>query len=198
MSSEFLGREVQRWFLQLRRLQSLCHALKAGKQTIDAQLYRACLWRAIREAKGFHGKFNKWWTRRSVRLQGSPNEVPENPPSEAVAKLMFEDFLVNYRKLESWHARRRNETLQLHLEAHTDKLFALVKPQPKGALVHLEEEKSAYIIGVSEDRKMIHLDQEVPVGISVAFEIDGVPAQNIQRRGLHLHNSDRRQLRTWR
>ena len=161
-TSDFLGREVQRWFLQLRRLQSLCHALKANKQTADAQIYRASLWRAIREAKGFQGAFKKWWPRRPVRLQGSPFEIPDNPPSSNTASLMFEDFQVNFRKLESWHARRRNETLRLHLEAHTDNLFSMVKPQPKGALVHLEEEHAACIIGVSDDRTTVHLDQDIP------------------------------------
>lgn len=104
-------------------------------------------------------------------------EVPEILPSYKVVVLMFEDFQVNYRKLESWHARRRSETLQLHLEAHTDNLFAIVKPQPKGALEHIEEETSAYIIGVSEDHKMIHLDQEVLVGISVTYKVEGAPVQ---------------------
>ena len=36
MKDEGLGRTVQKWFLQLRRLQSLRHALRADKQTIDA------------------------------------------------------------------------------------------------------------------------------------------------------------------
>eukprot|EP00435_Cladocopium_sp_Y103_P074716 s200_g50.t1 len=40
-SSELLGRTVHKWFLQLRRLQSMKHALNAGKQTWDAQIYRA-------------------------------------------------------------------------------------------------------------------------------------------------------------
>lgn len=89
---------------------------------------------------------------------------------------MFEDFQVNFRKLESWHARRRNETLRLHLEAHTDNLFSMVKPQPKGALVHLEEEHAACIIGISDDRTMVHFDQDIPVGISVTYEVGGMPA----------------------
>ena len=57
-ASELLGRTVQKWFLQLRRMQSMLHALKAGKTTWDAQIYRADLWRAIKRAKGYEPDFN--------------------------------------------------------------------------------------------------------------------------------------------
>ena len=176
MTSNFLGREVRKWFLQLRRIQSLCHAIRANKSTADAQLYRASLWHAIREARGFQGSFQTWWPLRPTRLQGSPMYVPDTVPSLAVVDLLFEDFQVNYRQLEAWHARRRKEILQLHLEEHTENLFALVRPQPKGALMHLENEKAACIIGVSDDHKMIHVDQELPTGSNVTYLVEGAPA----------------------
>ena len=44
---DYVSQEVNRWFAQLRRLQSLLHATAAGKSTPEAQLYRASLWHAI-------------------------------------------------------------------------------------------------------------------------------------------------------
>ena len=176
MTSNFLGREVRKWFLQLRRIQSLCHAIRANKLTVDAQLYRASLWHAIREARGFSGSFQTWWPLRPTRLQGSPMYIPDTIPNIAVADLIFEDFQVNYRQLEAWHARRRKEILQIHLEEHTENLFALVRPQPKGALMHLENEKAACIIGVSDNKQMIHLDQDLPTGSNVTYLVEGIPA----------------------
>ena len=38
--SHLLSQEVNRWYRQLRRLQSLCHAIRANKQTPAAQAYR--------------------------------------------------------------------------------------------------------------------------------------------------------------
>ena len=91
-SSELLGRTPQRWFLQLRRLQSLLHRLRAGSETANAQLYRAELWGAILRRKGFRGCFSNWWKIRPVHLQGSPLEPPLTVPTLPVAVSLFRDF----------------------------------------------------------------------------------------------------------
>lgn len=75
-SSELLGRTPQKWFLQLRRLQSLAHALRAGKMTSNAQIYRGELWGSVLRGKGFKGGFQEWWQQRSVKLQGSTRLLP--------------------------------------------------------------------------------------------------------------------------
>ena len=67
-SSEFLGRTPQRWFLQLRRIQSLVHGLRAESEEPTAQQYRAELWGAILKGKGFHQGFSTWWNRAQTCL----------------------------------------------------------------------------------------------------------------------------------
>ena len=81
LKTDLVGRAVQRWFQQLRRIQSMVHAKKADKNTPDAVEYRSSLWRAIRKAKGFDGAFEDWWTRRPTQLAGLSNSFPTEPPA---------------------------------------------------------------------------------------------------------------------
>ena len=83
MRTDFVGRAVHRWFQQLRRLQSMVHATKAGKETADAIEYRISLWRAIRNAKGFDGTFETWWETRPTQSAGLATSFPTEPPPAA-------------------------------------------------------------------------------------------------------------------
>lgn len=175
MKHDGLGRSVQRWFLQLRRLQSLTQALHAGKSTASAQLYRASLWGSIKRSKGFEQGFEKWWTTRPYKLQGSPSELPAGVPGTFMADLIYQDYMDNYRRLEAWHARRRGESLKANLEANKYRIFSIVKPEPKGALQQLQETFEMNIIGVSEDGNQIQLDQPLQQGPACTFTVEDFP-----------------------
>ena len=176
MATDFVGRAVQSWFKQLRRIQSLRHSVRAGKETGEAQIYRANLWYSIRVAKGFGKSFTLWWPHRPLRLQGSPLTLPDHVPPCWLVELLWEDFQSNYRKFESWHVRRRRELLMVQMEANYNKLFVQVKPPSKQALTHLQEDMVATIIGVSHDGQQIHLDKELPTQRGVEYQIDDRPA----------------------
>ena len=122
--TELLGRSVQKWFLQLRRLQSLLHALRAGKSTANAQIYPMELWHAIRTATGFHPDFRQWWTQRPVQLQGSPEHLPLQVPPVDDCERIFADYQINY-KFERWHAGQRQSLLDLTLQSHRSRIFQL-------------------------------------------------------------------------
>ena len=126
-----LCKEVQNWFRQLRRLQSLRHAVVAAKSTPAADLYRVQLWRSILGGKGFQGSFQSWWLIRPVKLQGSPPALPSLLPLAAHVTLIFEDFRENYRRLESWHLRRRHEVLKhRHAKSKTQLYHGLRAASP--------------------------------------------------------------------
>ena len=177
MKDEGLGRTVQKWFLQLRRLQSLRHALRADKQTINAELYRIGLWRSIRRGKGFEEGFTEWWKGRPHKLQGSPKEIPERLPKLEMVDLIYDDYHWNYRRFEAWHAARRQESLEATYEGNHYKIFAEVKPEPKGYLHQLEETTEANIIGVSEDQEWVQLDRPLPQADQATYKIDDFPAE---------------------
>ena len=96
--------EVKQWYRQLRRLQSLLHALRGGKQSPEAMTYRLDLWRAILCSTGFHGGFLAWFPNRLVKHQGMPPFLSPQLPSVAFAERLFDDFRANFRRFEHWHA----------------------------------------------------------------------------------------------
>ena len=176
-STEVLGRTPQKWFIQLRRIQSLLHALRAGKETAEAQQYRAELWGAILRGRGFQGGFSDWWKTRPVRLQGSPSSIPLTVPSLALAVGIFRDFEANYKKMESWHQRHRHELLNAYFQEHQDKLFSLMKPEGKAPLQHLVETQTTEILAISDDQQMIHTAEEIKPDTQARYDIDGTSVE---------------------
>ena len=102
-----VAREVLRWFQQLRRLQSMQHAVRANKQTVDAVEYRTTLWRAIRKAKGFQLDFEQRWTQRPTSFAGLPRRFPTEQPSLDLMEGIFQDFHHNYRRFEPGTSDKR-------------------------------------------------------------------------------------------
>ena len=162
-------REVQKWFLVLRKLQSLCHALRANKDTASAQLYRAELWRNIRLTKGFGSTFAEWWPQRPYCSQAAPSSLPVCIPSLFIILTIFQDFELNYRRFEAWHARRRKELLQVTYRDKMGKLFHHLKPKAEGGLHHLVTDTENKILEVLAPGDKIRLAEPVVFDPSMEF-----------------------------
>ena len=119
---ELLSLEVKRWFQQLRRLQSACHALRNCKPQPDAIAYRVDLWRSILGPKGFQAGFAAWWPTRQVRHVGCPSSFPALLPGYEVCRCLFLDFRDNFRRFEAWHVRQRTHVLQASYQRVSDVL----------------------------------------------------------------------------
>lgn len=139
----------------------------------DAQLYRIELWRAIRASKGFHPNFPSWWTQRPIKVAGSPSAVTLNVPSLAEIHYIFEDFTLNYKKFESWHARQRHELLQAHLQHQQHRVFSLVKPEGKAQPSRLESSTEATVLAVSDDQCQLHVFVDLPSPLAHRFTVAG-------------------------
>ena len=158
IKTDFVGRAVHRWFQQLRRLQSMVHAKNADKNTPDAIEYRTSLWRAIRKSKGFEGTFETWWRTRPTQLAGLPEELPSEPPTAASCRAIFEDFHINYRNFESWHARRRKNLISAQFQANTNKIFEVTRKEPRGGVNYLEKATNTTVLGSNAAQSQIHVD----------------------------------------
>ena len=172
MSSESLGRNVQAWFRQLRRIQSLAHSVRANKQTMDAQLYRIELWSSIERARGFEGGFRTWWEDRPTKQAGLPPQLPRGVPNLAMVEGIFHDFEINYRRLESWHSRQRVKVLQAQYCQQTTKVFEIIRKEPKGGINYLKKKVTATVIGATEDCAEIQVDQQLPQDVPITIEMD--------------------------
>ena len=69
------------------------------------------------------------------------------PPTEGLCTAIFEDFLQNYRRLETWHIRQRRKILAAQYESKHNKVFEVVKKEAKGGISYLETTHECTIFG---------------------------------------------------
>ena len=137
-ASGFLNRAVARWFKQLRRLQSYCHAVRSARSD-DNFLSRSLLWQSIKHAPGFEDGFFAWWGRRAIQLQGSPDFLLDFPPGLDLANQIYEDFSHNYRRFEHWQLRRRQDSCKSKVLTSSKLLFIATRKPAKAPIDTLED-----------------------------------------------------------
>eukprot|EP00438_Fugacium_kawagutii_P004481 Skav232404 [mRNA] locus=scaffold1077:741915:746805:+ [translate_table: standard] len=188
-ASGFLNRSIAAWFKQMRRVQSYLHASRSERvnETYHA---RAALWNSIRHANGFRGGFCSWWLSRPYQLQGSPVAVPVLPPTADVAALIYEDFLVNYRRYEHWQLRRRTESCQAKLLAETRSLFLHTRKPAKPPLEYLVGSQSQAIDVVDTGLNLVRVPQPFVFSPSSTWLLQGQPAGVQERDDCYQVDSD--------
>ena len=171
---DFVSAEVLRWFKQLRRLQSLLHAVRSGSDSTEACEYRWQRWQAICRAPGFRLGFVAWWPQRRIQLQGSPWCLTARVPSLPVLQTLFLDFKANFQALENWHVRRRREVLRAKHDCSLKQLFLELR-EPRPDQVDTLVCRREYTILESEaSTKLVHIEGPLDArGIS-AWKLDGV------------------------
>lgn len=174
-ASGFLNRSLNRWYKQLRRLQSYKHSICSSRvaETFEA---RAPLWQCILRAPGFVGGFQKWWPSRCVRLQGSPLALPDYPPGVDLALEIYDDFLANYRRYEHWQCTKRRLSLQAKVESSSKDLFAITRKPPKPVLDCLEDTVSQAITVVDTCQNHVMVPQPFPEASVHAWTLQDQPA----------------------
>ena len=172
-----LSLETKRWFQQLRRLQSLDQALKAGKMTAAAQDYRLGLWASIKAAKGFRPNFRDWWGSRAVQLQGSPCVLPLVIPGPVEARQMFLDLRENYRKFEAWNVRQRSRVLAEQYEHSRDQLYKELRdPSPEKVDV-LVLRHDYVVLEVDGVTSQVHVDSPINFRGCSTWTLNGQPVE---------------------
>eukprot|EP00438_Fugacium_kawagutii_P025911 Skav228848 [mRNA] locus=scaffold4472:1077:5912:+ [translate_table: standard] len=80
LQHDVVGSATRRWFKQLRRIQSLMHAVD----------HRLELWTSIVRAPGFSPNFKTWWLDRDILVDGSPRVLESSvvKPKRAQRLLM--------------------------------------------------------------------------------------------------------------
>eukprot|EP00438_Fugacium_kawagutii_P015719 Skav235342 [mRNA] locus=scaffold520:958024:962610:- [translate_table: standard] len=175
-ASSLLNRAVNRWFRQLRRLQSYRHAVKSSNAA-ENFVSRAQLWHSIRTALGFRNGFESWWTCRPVQLQGSPGSFPRFPPNEAVADLLYEDFLQNYRRFEHYQAQRRRASCESKALETMKNIFAPTKKQAKPTLDCLIDTVSQPISVVPGHADVVSVPTPFPSEDVIGWKLHGHSVQ---------------------
>ena len=174
---DLLSLEVKRWYQQLRRLQSLDHAMQAGSQSHNAVEHRLGLWRSILGARGFRPGFQHWWLSRPVQLAGSPRDFPALLPCAAVCHLLFLDFRDNYRKFEAWNIRQRRAILAEQYAHNHNLLFRDLRDPKPEQVDTLELKRSYCVLAVDPPTCSVHLDSKIETRGCSQWQLDGCTVQ---------------------
>ena len=126
-SSDLLNRSIHQWFKQLRRLQAYVQRGKTQVLSPGAMADQLHTWLRVLQAPGFRKGFQHWWPTRALKLHGSPDSIPLQPPSQPVAQAIFADFRANFRRYERWQLSRRKSLLQAHAQDHCRPLYRQLK-----------------------------------------------------------------------
>ncbi|CAK9009047.1 LINE-1 retrotransposable element ORF2 protein [Durusdinium trenchii] len=188
-ATDFLNRQMIRWFQQLRRIQSLLHNLRAMSPSAGAVEYRILTWRAVWKAKGFDGTFADWWTCRPIVLQSSPTTLPLLCPSADIMHNIFLDFQANYQSLESWHYRNRQRALRLKYQENTRLAFSVVRTDRGPPMQHLSRFEKAEILEVEPSSCLVHVDRPMTASTSSTWFLDDCPAtvERLDDHTLRVH-----------
>ena len=176
-SSDMICRALQKWFLQLRRIQSLLHNVRRNCPSPSALEYRLQTWRAILYARGFHGGFAAWWSVRPVQHHGMPGTLPLLLPPLVFLEAFFVDFRANYRALEAWHLRHRTHILKATTREHLGKAFKLVLgDQDQKFVDSFTTTTSSEILAVDPQTSQVHVESDIAPTDGATWLVDDVPA----------------------
>eukprot|EP00435_Cladocopium_sp_Y103_P072449 s162_g40.t1 len=160
VENALIGTATRIWFKQLRRLQSLRHAVSAGKQTTSACIYRMELWTAIRHSSGFHPDFPTWWSQQTHSVEGVLQELPLMVPTDSVIVMaLYESFLGHFRAFEAWHLGQRTACLKMKYEGTLEAIYKDLRDEPRSGIDHLWTERPYTILDVDQESGQVHLDQ---------------------------------------
>ena len=174
-ASGFLNRSLNRWYKQVRRLQSYRHASRSSRAPATFES-RASLWQSILRAPGFLDGFQSWWPTRIVKLQGSPSTLPDYPPSTDLIEAIYDDFLANYRRYEHWQCGKRRESLQSKVASSSKDLFAITRKPSKPMLDCLEEITSQQITVVDTRCNLVTVPSPFPDSSVHSWTLQDQPA----------------------
>ena len=174
--SSFLGRSVQLWFQQYKRFINLRNSLRSSTWTPEVGVLRQKTWQAIQKAKGFRMRFSHWWPTRAHKLQGSPEEFPQELPKLLVLELLLEDYAKNYKAYESWNLQQRTRCLEAKMQDNYTRCFAVVKKDPKDPLDSLVDTISGTIQVLEGPAGRVVADCSFPQRDVIGWTLNQVPA----------------------
>ena len=176
IQDSFLGRAVQLWYAQLRRLESLLHNVRRGSNSHEAAAERSIVWQRILTAKGFQKNFARWWRQRPIKLQGAPDCLDSWPPETGTLEVIVNDFKQNYDRFSSWHRDRRQRVIQAKWKEGQDSCFRVARPNPKEQLETLVDTVEQCIEVCDASRQLVRVSYPFPTERILKWTLNQVPA----------------------
>ena len=153
------------------------HAARAASFAPSAIDYRTSLWCSIRQARGFRNGFQAWWPTRPVKLVGSPPFLPSMVPGASQAKLLYEDFRCNFRRLEDWHLRRRTQVLDAKYDKSLQQVYKDLREPAPEQVDSLQVRRDIAILAVADAGDQTHVEFPLDCRGVSQWAIDGTPVR---------------------
>ena len=172
------------WFRQLRRLQSYCRFRKVNIHDTTTA-HGAALWRSILAAKGFQEGFQTWWSVEGSKIHGAPNTLPLVPPSETIARTIYESFLLDVRCLEKiLHSQQKKFAKDRRQElAHL--IFSDLKRTSPERVDVLLKVNSGLVSNVDSDNAFLQVETSHSLVDDQPIFIDG-----IKQEVIYIHENE--------
>ena len=160
LKSDAVGTSVRLWFTQLRRFQSLAHAVRAGSLSHNASVYQAEVWAAIKRARGFSPDFATWWrTSRQFDHPDAPSVLPCSLPSLSQLEGMLASFRSCFEAFEAWHIRQRRKLLRNKHERTMQTLHEELRSNRRDQVDFLQTCHEYTILATDEANSQVALDR---------------------------------------
>lgn len=172
----FLGRACQLWFQQLRRLESLLRNARKNSQSEEAAQERSLVWQRVLQAKGFQHRFDLWWMRRPLQLQGAPETLDRRVPDAQSLELIVADFKQNYDRFASWHSSRRQRVIKARWQEKQDSCFRVVRPNPREQLETLVDTFDQRIEVCDASCQYVRVETAFPTEGILRWTLNKIPA----------------------
>ena len=173
LCSDLVGKAVRQWFGQARKLQSLCHAVRAQKNTPEAIAYRLALWSSIKQSKGFENGFSSWWAQRKPMLHADPIELPQGIPLLQDAEAIFAEFQQHFRAFERWHLNQRSQILAQKHRDSSQQLYRELRPPMKDTPDLFWSEVEYEVIAKDDDDNLVQLDRAPSTQLDCNWCLEG-------------------------
>eukprot|EP00435_Cladocopium_sp_Y103_P042393 s1318_g11.t1 len=163
MTPAYHGQNLQhqRWFTQLRRLESLGRLYKAQPWKASQHVHAAREWRAVLQASGF-SNFRRWWRELASKRPEAPANLPEDLPSETMLSAICLTVHTEVRRFEQLLQAELNAKATHNRILHPNKVFKdFAKPAVSPVCI-LQDTAKATILDVDETDYSVTLTTASP------------------------------------
>ena len=171
---EFHGIDLlhAQWTCQLRRLMNLQKLV--AKTHLSSSQFQHChgLWRKIKHSPGFRPNFILWWIKHAP--QHLP-ELPDDPPSPAVAKSIAMHFESHFRNYEKALLRTRCQKARQRRADDPQIIFRDIKGEPPAPVQLLVHRTRASVTGADPEFQAIEVHPPQKWDPSRSLLLDGKP-----------------------
>lgn len=156
---EFQGHSLQhqRWFTQLRRMESLNRLFHARPWNENQLVHAHREWRAILKAPGF-SDFRRWWNKLPNKLANAPANLPGSLPEQCTLTAICLTFHAEVRNLERVLQTELITKAKHNRVAHPNKVFKDFARPAVSPVCILQDTLKAQIMEVDPEDCSITLD----------------------------------------